>query len=303
MQLELRENGADSTGGLSIASRLSETLHPTRSSQAVAMPKLSNPVRIPYGPFRFEFQLPAGLPYTVEASRDLKKWESVWKHQAKGEIIQCVDSAAYKYAHRFYRLRAGVLFSENVVGYAIVNLPPGFSMIANPFLNGQTVSELFAKWPNGTLLSRFDTNLFKLVENRIEKGKWLHPEARLAPGEGALFLNPTDQYKTINFTGEVPLGHVSMPVPSGFCIRGALLPVPGALDELGFPVSDGDVIHTFDAERQKYELHPFENGKWTGGIPRIGIGESFWVAKSKPAVWAAEISPFELSVDSGALGS
>jgi len=278
-----------------LLARLAETVHFTRKRPHLDAFRPFDPVRIPYGAFHFKFQLAPGFNYSVEACTDLKSWQEISRGSSKGEVIHYIDSAAYKFTYRFYRVRTGATFSESVIGYAAVSLPPGHSMISNPFVGKQTVGELFCQWPNGTQLSRFDPTLFKLVENRVQQGKWTRPDTRMAHGEGVLFFNPTSDYKSATFVGEVLAGRQSIPVPSGFCIRGSLLPLPGALDELEFPLQDGDVIHLFDRERQKYVLHPFEGGAWSNGPAVIGVGESFWVAKSKPATWSVDLNPFALA--------
>ncbi len=56
-------------------------------------------------------------------------------------------------------------------------------------------------------------------------------------------------------------------------------------DDLHFPIADGDVIHIFDRDGQKYVLHLYEGGKWTSGPPILSVGESFWVAKTEPGNW------------------
>ena len=111
------------------------------------------------------------------------------------------------------------------------------------------------------------------------------------PGEGAIFFNPTSDYKSVSFAGEVLQGHLSVPVPGGFSIRSSLIPQPGNLaDDLRFPIANGDVIHLFDREQQKYLLHPFEEDKWTAGPPIIGVGEAFWVAKTDPGNWIRSVN-------------
>jgi len=206
---------------------------------------------------------------------------------AQGPTIAYVDSEASKYNHRFYRVVANAVQSMNVIGYASTTVPPGFSMIANPFDGANnTVAELFKGWPDGTTFNKFDTRLFRLSDNGVKYGKWTNPTERLLPGEGGIFLNPTSDYKSLNFVGDVMLGNLSVPIPAGFSLRSSLLPQPGQLQEdLGFPIADGDVVHLFDRDQQKYVLYPFEGGKWTSGSPAVNICESFWVAKTDAANW------------------
>jgi hypothetical protein len=257
-----------------------------KNKESLAPPALGEPLRVPYGPFRFSSRLPKGRAYVVQASTDLKTWTAIGEGTAPEGTLEYIDSEAFKFTYRFYRLLAGKVVSANILGYAAVALVPGFSMIANPFDSAQTVSDIFKGWPEGTTFHRFDTRLFRLMENAIKRDAWGNPTEKLMPGEGAIFFNPTSDYKSANFVGEVMQGQLSVPVPSGFSVRSSLVPQPGNLaDDLGFPIANGDVIHLFDRERQKYVLHPFDEGKWTAGPPVVSVGESFWVAKAEPGNW------------------
>ena len=254
--------------------------------QITSPPLLGDAVRFPYGPFRFRSRLVKGAKYTVLASTDLKTWTVTGEATAKDDTIEYVDSEAFKFSYRFYRLRAGKFLSANVIGYAAVSLPPGFSLIANPFDTPQTTAEIFHNWPDGTTLNKFDTLLFKLSENGVKAGQWTNTDERLSHAEGAIFFNPTSDYKSASFVGDVLQGTLSLPIPSGFSVRSSLVPQPGnLLDDLKFPIANGDVIHLFDRERQKYVLHPFEDDKWTAGAPVLSVGEAFWVAKTEPGNW------------------
>ena len=258
--------------------------------EPVAPPALGDAVRFPYGPFSFKTRLRKGTDYVIEASTDLQHWNFIARDTASAETIEHIDSEAFKFSHRFYRVLAGGVLSLNVLGYASVTLPPGFSMIANP-LDGpsNSVGEMFKGWPDGTTLNKFDTRFFRLAENEIKFGKWTNPGEKLLPGEGAIFFNPTSDYKSHSFVGEVMQGNLSIPIPSGFSIRSSLLPLAGSLEELDFPISDGDVIHVFDRDRQTYVLYPYEGGKWTTGQPALSVGESFWVAKTEAGNWTRNL--------------
>ncbi|HWX19958.1 MAG TPA: hypothetical protein VN578_08645 [Candidatus Binatia bacterium] len=267
-------------------SSLIEKIGGRRRGEAATPPALGEAMRFGYGPFRFKTRLPRGLEYTIQASTDLRTWTVLAKGKAAEETLEYIDSEAFKFTFRFYRVLAGEVHSANVIGYASVTLAPGFSMIANPFDSSQTVSDIFKDWPEGTGLNKFDTRLFRLVENERDSGKWTNPTEKLAPSEGAIFFNPTSDYKSVSFVGEVLQGNLSVPIPAGFSIRSSLMPKPGHLaDDLGFPIGNGDVIHIFDREKQKYVLHPYEDGKWSAGPPIVSVGESFWVAKADPGNW------------------
>lgn len=256
-------------------------------AEAAQAPRLSGAVRVPYGPFQFKVQLGRGLPYELQASTDLRNWSTLAQGSAAGEVLEYVDSEAFKFSYRFYRAIAGGRRSVEVIGYAVVTLPPGFSLVANPLrAPNNSVAELFGGWPDGTTLHKFDTRLFRLTENSVRGGKWTNPGEQFVPGEGAIFFNPTQDYRHQTFVGEVLQGNLSMPIPAGFSLRGSLVPQPGQLrEDLRFPVADGDVIHLFDRDKQQYVLYPWSQGKWQSGTPVLSVGEAFWVAKTSPANW------------------
>jgi len=262
-----------------------------KGSASVIAPRLIDAFRFPYGPFKFRTHLAKGIDYTIFASADYQNWKLIANGTCAGDSIDYIDSEAFQHNHRFYRLFAEETPSMNVIGYVSMTLPPGFTMLANPLdAPSNTVPELFKEWPDGTTLSKFDTRFFRLDENSVKHGKWANTSEKMMPGEGAIFFNPTNDYKTLSFVGELMQGNLSIPIPSGFSIRSSPMPKAGHLqDDLGFPIADGDVIHLFDRDRQKYVLHPYENGKWPAGPPILGVGEAFWVAKTTPGNWTRSV--------------
>jgi hypothetical protein len=110
------------------------------------------------------------------------------------------------------------------------------------------------------------------------------------PGEGAIFQNPTEDVIKLNFVGEVLQGDLTLAIPSGFSVRSSMLPLPGLLQtELGFPASDGDAIHVFDRDEQKYVIYTYKHGKWDPEEPVVGAGESFWVGKTTAGNWTRQL--------------
>ena len=272
--------------------RATRLAHRGRAPQEVLPPVLADPVRFPYGPFKFKIQTVKRASYTILASSDFAHWNPIATEQAAADQQEYVDSDASKFSYRFYRVIAAGLPSATGLGFVSITLPPGFSLIANPFQRGNNVvADSFKGWKDGTTVNKFDTLLVRLTENAVKNGKWINANMQLFPGEGAIFFNPTDDYKTHSFVGEVREGSSTVPIPSGFSLRSSLVPQAGnLLDDLKFPISEGDVVHLFDRDRQKYMLHPFENGKWTAGAPVLSMGEAFWVAKAEPGNWSKSFS-------------
>jgi hypothetical protein len=247
--------------------------------------------RLAYGPFRFRTQIPKELEYEIEATSNLKNWIFIASETSNGEI-EFVDSDAPKFSYRFYRLNVNGVYSTNIIGYATVTLPPGFSVVANPLSGAdESVPALFKGVPDGTALSKFDSRIHRLTENAFEAGKWTNPTEKLSLGEGALLFNPTSEYKKLRFVGSVSQNSLTTPIPAGFSMRGSAFPQPGRLDtDLGFPISDGDVIHLMDGDRQKYLIYPYKGSAWAGEPPVLGVGEAFWVAKEAAGTWLQEFT-------------
>ena len=258
----------------------------------VAPPHLRSAVRFPYGPFEFQFQVTKGASYEIQASSNLQNWLAISAGKSTGEPVDYVDSEAHKFSYRFYRVLAETVFSANVVGYVAVNLPPGYSMTANPlYAPSNTVSALFPGMADGTALNKFDTRLFKLTENVVKGGKWSNSNETLVPGEGAIFFNPTSDFKNINFVGEVLVGELLIPIASGFSVRSSQIPKPGRLHtDLGFPIAMGDVVHLFDRDKQNYVIYEYDPKKWESNPPLVGVGESFWIGKTSPGNWVQQFT-------------
>ena len=254
---------------------------------ATVPPRLVSPVRFPYGPFQFKFQVARGIEYDIQASTNLEAWQSISTGRSSGEIVDYVDSDASKFSYRFYRVIAGKLRSPNVIGYASVNAAPGYSMIANPLqASSNAVSAILPNLPDGTTLNKFDNSLFKLTENSVTGGRWSNPDETLSPGEGAIFFNPSSDIRNINLVGDVMQGSLLLPIAVGFSIRSSQIPKPGRLhSELGFPIGEGDVVHLFDRDQQKYVIYEYNPKKWDSNPPVVGVGESFWIGKTTPGNW------------------
>ena len=261
-------------------------------TSAATAPVLGLAKRFAHGSFQFQVRLTRGAAYTIEASSNLLHWTSLDSGTAPGSTVDYMDSAAAKFDYRFYRATCGELASQKWIGFASVNLPPGFSMIANPFhAPSNYVPALFPDMPEGTTLCKFDTTLFRLTNNSVKKGEWTNASEKLVPGEGAIFFNPTTNIITLNFVGEVIGGHLLNPIPTGLSIRSSLVPQPGRLNsDLGFPVAEGDVVHIFDRAQQKYTLYPYSAKGWERNPPVVGVGESFWIARTQPGEWVRDLA-------------
>ena len=257
-----------------------------RPSQVPTAPRLSNPVRYPFGEFEFLLQASPGLELELQTSRDFKQWDTLDKMTAGRKPATISDSKASGDNRLFYRAVAGPLVS-NVIGFVSFEVPPGHSIVTNPLLTASShIESLFPGVPEETTLNKFNLVTFSLDKNKFIRGKWEHPTQSLLPGEGALIFNPGDTPWTARFVGEVNAQEQSMHIHAGTSLRGSVLPLAGRLDtDLDFPVQAGDVISLYSNRHEKYVEFKYTESGWAGDAPFLRLGEAFWVAKNTSAVW------------------
>jgi hypothetical protein len=179
------------------------------------------------------------------------------------------------------------VYSVNAVGYVNVNVPKGFSMIANPLkADNNKVSALFAAAPNGTILYKFNNGAY--VINTKDFGEFENPADEMLPGDGA-FINAPSAF-TVTFVGEVMQGDLKNPLPQGFSIKSSQVPQSGDLQkDLGFPAVDGDVIYRYSNTANGYTISTWDFGAWDA-VPTPAVGEAFFVNKIAAVDWTRKFS-------------
>jgi hypothetical protein len=180
---------------------------------------------------------------------------------------------------------AQAVYSVNVVGYINIEVPAGFSLIANQLDNGQgnLINDVLPDVPFGAELFKFDPATAGFV-NSANFGSW-EPNLTLAPGEGA-FLQ-VDSATTLTFVGEVMQGNsLSVNVPAGFSIASSIVPQSAPLEDLGFPAEFGDEVFF-------YRNGAFEN---SSAFPEFtppaipGVGEAFFIQTESAKTWTRSFS-------------
>src|SRR6266700_4154567 len=156
-----------------------------------------------------------------------------------------------------------------------VTVVRGLSTIGNPFDHGSNlISEVLANVPEGTQLYKFDASGQGWKVNLFQFGAWVHPEQKLAPGEGAFLRNPTNDF-SVTFSGARPSNFV-VPVHPGF----NLVSVPGDGTN-NLSQIDYDYILPFNSSRQQYDesINYVEGAGWftsTGQVySLVRAGEAF----------------------------
>ena len=180
---------------------------------------------------------------------------------------------------------AQTVYSINAVGFVNVTVPVGFSLLANPLLNGDNkVGTVLAGLPDFTAIYKFNPGTGSFVGNNYIEG-WQNPNMTLAPGEGVFINNTSGASFVITFTGEVAQGNLVTALPAGFSIVSSQVPQSGALDSvLGFPVQDFDAVFKFNAATQTYQTFKDFEG-WGGSAPTVNVGEAVFVNKASSGSW------------------
>jgi len=179
------------------------------------------------------------------------------------------------------------VYSVNAVGYVNLQIPKGFSMIANPLkAASNTVGGLLTAAPDVTTIFKFTNGKFSI--NTKDFGDFATPAETLNPGEGAFISAPAAF--TVTFVGEVPQGALTQPVPKGFSIQASQVPQSGQLDTvLKFPAADGDAVYRFSNSTGKYATSTYDFGAWD--VPPVpAVGESFFVNKVAAVDWKRDFS-------------
>jgi hypothetical protein len=180
------------------------------------------------------------------------------------------------------------VFSVNAVGYINLDIPVGFSMIANQLNNNgkNTVLDLMPTPPGGTTIYKYNGTGYDQSQYDELFGEWSTPGMTLTAGEGA-FIKTSTAFK-LTLVGEVATGNLSNPIPAGFSIRSSQVPQAGKLvADLKYTPVGGDQIYQFKADGSGYNQSGWDDlfGEWSNGEPTIRVGESFFIKKTAAGTW------------------
>lgn len=162
---------------------------------------------------------------------------------------------------------------------AVVPMPAGWSMIANPCNAGPlTLSTFLTGMPEGTEVYKpagltYDFDLF--LDGAWDGGGTI----TLAPGEGAYIYLPAAA--ALGYAGIPLVGPNVIAIPAGYSICSP----PSGLGMALYPAADGDIIFRFNNPLNSWSMYEFIGGDWFPEAPAPAVGESFWVFKVAAAVW------------------
>lgn len=187
------------------------------------------------------------------------------------------------------------VYSVNAVGYVNLEIPSGFSILANPLkATDNKLSALFPKnLPADTTVFLFRNNRFDMATFALDDNGVLNwdTDFEILPGEGAFIRNPSATKLTVTFVGEVmqsTTGPLATPIPAGFSLRASQVPQAGILTtDLAFPATESDAIFFYRNGRYDMCLYSLDdNGalNWDT-VPSPNVGEGFWVNTKTARTW------------------
>lgn len=174
------------------------------------------------------------------------------------------------------------VYSVNAVGYVNLQIPQGFSMIANQFVQpSYTLASLIPNPPPSTVAYLYNNATGYDVQtfDDLDLAWSPNPNATIPLGTGIFILAPSAFTQT--FVGEVPQGTLSTPTPAGFSIVASQVPQAGTISQLGFVGEPADVIYKF-SNATGYSVFTFDDLDlaWSPSEPSFAVGEAFFLLKN-----------------------
>jgi len=210
-------------------------------------------------------------------------------------------------SHEFFRLAElaqSNAFSANIVGYATVGMPPGYSLLANPLSAGQTngANEIGLEIPSVQILIYYLQG-YNFFSYDPSFGGWVDASfARtsppsLPPGTGFFLFNPSSTATNITFIGQVVPGPSStntLNLPSGFALIGSPLPASVtniASPPISLPLIPSMQVLTWSGSDYIYSSFDPSFGGWIdpdflpNPPPSYEIGQGFFFFNPGDAAW------------------
>ncbi len=171
------------------------------------------------------------------------------------------------------------------VGFHLVDLPQGSSLVSNPFQSGSNlVSDLFSDVPDGFSVSKLIGGEWVASTWSAETASWSIPSMSLTPGEGAMVDSP-EAYQWFTF-GKPLVGMLNNFVPAGESVRGSRLAVGGLITtDLGFTPANGTTVGGINLDGTPAEPAVYTDGAWLPEEPNLGVGQAVIINTPEALDW------------------
>ncbi len=257
--------------------------------------------------FKFRAHAPAGTVWDIYRNSDLDPegwtyWQTVQFYRDFGDSVDMDASDD----HRFYRFSlSNAACCSPVIGYTRKTYDPASTNIITDHLvyTANTLNSLF-----GLIIDAFgfaeDVQIQKWNGSSLDTYTWTstsgwspNGNATLNPGEGAIFINPSTNYLTLGFVGQVQEGSLDIPLASGFSLVGSILPKTGGItSNLGYNPHTADKVLKWNqgiGDYDQYTYFPTGPAHWGPSEPNIGMNEGFWFKLISTNNWHVDFDPCE----------
>ena len=259
-------------------------------SRDYRMPTLTNPHFRADGNFEFTVEAEPGVKNNIQLSFDLENWiDHRTDTNLTGKLHVPVIPTVGAKGMYFRVLVTGKGYSDNIVGYRLLEVPVGKSLLSNPLAKGDnTIATLLPGGPAKLTVSTWDGASWQAS---TFGEAWSEAGLVVAPGQAAMFDNNTGAALTLQFTGSVVQGSLSSPLPSGVSYHAATLPIEGDLTtDFGFPGVEELQVALLDNATGDWNTSTFANGAWSPGEPSLAAAQGFRVTASAAASWNRDIN-------------
>ncbi|MCH2592422.1 MAG: Ig-like domain-containing protein [Pedosphaera sp.] len=260
-------------------------------SRDYIMPTLSDAHFRADGNFQFTVVAEPGVENNIQYSFDLENWVDYRTDTNLGELYVPVIPPVGEKGMYFRVLVTGKGYSDNIVGYQLLDVPTGRSLLSNPLTRSDnTLATLLPGGPTKLTISTWDSDSSSWKASTFGDA-WSDAGLVIAPGQAAMFDNKTGATLTLQFTGEVVQGGLSTPVPSGNSYLAATLPIVGGLaTNFGFPTASGLQVSLLDNATDDWTTHTFSDGAWSPSEPTLAAAQGFRVTANGALSWVRDIN-------------
>ena len=260
-------------------------------SRDYIMPTLTDSHFRSDGNFQFTVVAEPGVENNIQYSFDLKNWVDYRTDTNPGELYIPVIPPVGAKGMYFRVLVTGKGYSDNIVGFQLLDVPTGKSLLSNPLAKGDnTLSTLLPSGPGKLSVSTWDGTSGSWKASTFGDA-WSDAGLVVTPGQAAMFDNATGAALTLQFTGSVVQGSISSSLPGGMSYHAATLPVAGSLaTDFGFPAADGLQVALLDNATGDWTTSTFSGGVWSPSEPSLAAAQGFRVTANAATSWDRNIN-------------
>ena len=243
------------------------------------------------GTFQFTVVAEPGVKNNIQYSFDLENWVDHSTQTNPGELHVPVIPPAGSVGMYFRVLVTGKGYSDNIVGYHLLEVPTGQSLLSSPLAKGDnTLATLLPSGPANLTVSTWNSEAGEWTASTFGEA-WSNAGLTIAPGQAALFDNKTGSAVTLKFTGQVTQGSLSAAIPVGDSYHAVTLPLAGEVStDFELPTAEGLKVSLLNNATGEWTTSTFTDGAWSPSEPGLAAGQGFRVTSLEALNWNRDIN-------------